>query len=213
MLAAAAPTERLELSDDELDACLEAIADFCDLRCMFFAGHGRGTADLVEAASGAMGLSTEDARLARRAALVHDVGRFGVPGSMWDKPGPLTASEWERVRMHVYYVERIFSRPEPLAGIGRLAGLHHERLDGSGYHRGVGAAQLSPAARLLAVADAAHAMTQDRPHRPALAEADLIAQLRAEVAAGRLEAAATDAVLAAAGHVKSRPRPSARRRA
>ena len=69
--------------------------------------------------------------------------------------------------MHVYYVERIFDRPEPLRRIGLLAATHHERMDGSGYHRGVGGTMLDPPARVLAAADAYHAMTQPRPHRDA----------------------------------------------
>ena len=104
-----------------------------------------GTADLVRGAAELMHMPAADARLAYRAALVHDVGRFGVPGSVWAKPGPLTANEQERVRLHVYYVERIFNRPEPLRRIGLLAATHHERMDGSGYHRGVGGAMLSSA--------------------------------------------------------------------
>ena len=99
------------------------------------------------------------------------------------------------MRMHVYYVERIFNRPEPLRQIGRLAATHHERTDGSGYHRGVSGALLSTPARLLAAADAYHAMTQRRPHRGAMTEGDAARHLRADADAGRLDPAATDAVL------------------
>ena len=196
----AEPVERPPLTDDELDRVLEAIADFCDLRCPFFAGHGRGTADLVAAAAAHLHLPPDQATLARRAALVHDVGRFGVPGSVWDKPGSLTSSDRERMRMHVYYVERIFSRPEPLRRIGLLAATHHERMDGSGYHRGVGGSMLSVPARVLAAADAYHAMTQPRPHRGPMTDGDAARQLRRDADDGRLDPAATDAVLAAVGH-------------
>jgi HD-GYP domain-containing protein (c-di-GMP phosphodiesterase class II) len=198
-LLAAEPLPRHPLSDEELDGALEAIGDFCDLRCPYFAGHSRGTAELVAAGARVLQLSAAEATLAWRAALVHDVGRFGVPGSVWDKPGPLSASDRERMRMHVYYVERIFSRPEPLARIGLLASTHHERMDGSGYHRGVGGTMLSTPARLLAAADAYHAMTQPRPHRGPMSEEDAAKELRREVEAGRLDAAAADAVLVAAG--------------
>jgi HD-GYP domain-containing protein (c-di-GMP phosphodiesterase class II)/DNA-binding CsgD family transcriptional regulator len=193
------PLGRGTLGDDELDRVLEAIGDFCDLRCPCFAGHSRGTAELVAKAAAAMQLPEGEARLVRRAASIHDVGRFGVPGSVWDKPGPLTASEHERMRMHVYYVERIFGRPEPLRRIGLLAATHHERMDASGYHRAVGGPMLSTAARLLAAADAYHAMTQPRRHRGPLTEADAAAELRRDAREGRLDPAATDAVLAAAG--------------
>ena len=106
--------------------------------------------------------------------------------------------------MHVYYVERIFSRPEPLRRIGLLAAAHHERMDGSGYHRGIGGALLSSPARVLGAADAYHAMTQLRPHRDAFTEAGAADQLRVEVRSGRLDSVATDAVLAAAGHRSGR---------
>jgi HD-GYP domain-containing protein (c-di-GMP phosphodiesterase class II) len=202
----AEPIERPPLTDDELDAALAAIGDFCDLRCTFFAGHSRGTAELVATAAELMHLAPAEARLARRTAHIHDVGRFGVPGSVWDKRGPLTSSDRERIRMHVYYVERIFSRPEPLRRIGLLAATHHERMDGSGYHRGVSGTMLSTPARLLAAADAYHAMTEPRPHRGAMTGSDAARELRREADEGRLDHAATDAVLAAAGHAGSRLR-------
>jgi HD-GYP domain-containing protein (c-di-GMP phosphodiesterase class II) len=205
-ILAAEPVARGPLSDDELDGALATIGDFCDLRCPYFAGHARGTADLASAAAELMQMPSAEARLMYRAALVHDVGRFGVPGSVWDKPGPLSANEHERMRLHVYFVERIFSRPEPLRRIGLLAATHHERMDGSGYHRGVGGAMLSSQARVLAAADAYHAMTQPRPYRSALTEADALRALKTEAAEGRLDPVATEAVLAAAGHRTSRVR-------
>src|SRR5207247_5062062 len=104
-----------------------------------------------------------------RAGLLHDIGRVGVSTGIWDKPGLLSDREWEQVRMHPYYTERVLARPGALARLGTLAAYHHERLDGSGYHRGAPAAILSPAARILAAADTHHAMTKPRPHRPARA--------------------------------------------
>jgi len=202
----AEPVERAPLTDDDLDRALEAIGDFCDLRCPYFAGHSRATADLVAAAVGSLHLPPAEATLARRAALVHDVGRFGVPGAVWDKAGSLTASDRERMRMHVYYVERIFNRPDPLRRIGLLAATHHERMDGSGYHRGVGGTMLSVPARVLAAADAYQAMTQPRPHRGPMTDGDAARRLRRDADEGRLDHVATDAVLAAAGHAGSRSR-------
>ena len=110
------------------------------------------------------------------------------------------------MRLHVYYVERIFSRPEPLRRIGLLAATHHERMDGSGYHRGVGAAMLSVPARLLAAADVYQALLEPRPHRGAFDQDDAASLLRAEAKAGRLDPAAVDAVLGAAGHAAGRAR-------
>ena len=205
-LLATEPLARPALSEDELDHALEAIADFCDVRCPYFAGHGRGTAALVEAAASFLAVSAAENRLVRRAALVHDVGRFGVPGTVWDKAGPLSTSDLERMRLHVYYVERIFNRPEPLRRIGLLAATHHERMDGSGYHRGVGAAMLSIPARLLAAADVYQALLEPRPHRGAFTPDEAAGVLRAEGKAGRLDQAAIDAVLGAAGHTAGRVR-------
>jgi len=202
----AEPVERAPLSEDQLDAVLEAVGDFCDLRCPYFAGHASGTAELAAQAAALMDLPEPDVRLVRRAALVHDAGRFGIPGTVWDKSGPLSAGERERMRMHTYYVERIFNRPEPLRRIGVLAAAHHERMDGSGYHRGTAGAMLAIPARILAAADAYHAMTQPRPHRPAMHPDEAVGVVRAEASDGRLDPVATDAVLAAAGHARSRAR-------
>jgi DNA-binding CsgD family transcriptional regulator len=130
-----------------------------------------------------------------------------VPATVWAKPGPLSDRERERMRMHAYYVERIFSRPEPLRRIGLLAAAHHERMDGSGYHRGVSGAMLSTPARILAAADAYHAMTQPRPHRGPLTAEDAARQLRLDARQGRLDPVATEAVLVAAGHPASRSAP------
>ena len=176
------------------------------MRCAWFAGHARTTAELVRAALEVMQTPPADVGLAYRAALVHDVGRFGVPGSVWAKPGPLTATEREKARLHSYYVERIFDRPEPLRRVGLLAATHHERMDGSGYHRGIGGSMLSVPARVLAAADAYSAMLQPRPYRAALSEADAARSLQAEAGRGRLDHAAVDAVLTAAGHRPHRTR-------
>ncbi len=115
-IAAAEPIERSTLSDDELDAALEAIGDFCDLRCPFFTGHARGTAALAAAGAELLHMPRTEARLVYRAALVHDIGRFGVDASVWAQAGPLSATQRERMRLHVYFVERIFDRPRHSEG-------------------------------------------------------------------------------------------------
>jgi HD-GYP domain-containing protein (c-di-GMP phosphodiesterase class II) len=123
-----------------------------------------------------------------------------VSAGLWGKPGPLSAREWEQVRLHAYYTERVLARPAALARLGTLAAYHHERLDGSGYHRGAAAAVLSPSARILAAADVYQALTEDRPYRPARDPDAAAAELRREVQAGRLDGDAVTGVLAAAGH-------------
>jgi DNA-binding CsgD family transcriptional regulator len=123
-----------------------------------------------------------------------------VPNGVWDKPGPLTAAEWERVRLHAYHTERILAGAAPLRAAARLAGGHHERQDGGGYHRGLAGAHVAAGAQLLAACDAYQAMREARAHRPARPAADAAAALAGDAAAGRLGAAAVRAVLEAAGH-------------
>ena len=125
------PEPRPWVPEARLDTVLSAFADFVDLKSPFTAGHSRKVAALADAAA-----SPADAVSVRRAALVHDLGRVSVPNGIWDKPGPLTDVEWERVRLHAYYTERIVGRVKALSSLATLAGMHHERLDGSGYHRG-----------------------------------------------------------------------------
>jgi HD-GYP domain-containing protein (c-di-GMP phosphodiesterase class II) len=139
----------------------------------------------------------------RLAALLHDLGRVAVPNGIWDKRGSLGGGERERVRLHTYYTERILARTPVFAGVARLAGAHHERPDGSGYHHGLGGDALTAQMRVLACADAYVAMTADRPHRPALTVEQAAAQLRAEARDGRLCAEAAEAVLGAAGHERA----------
>jgi DNA-binding CsgD family transcriptional regulator len=130
---------------------------------------------------------------------VHDLGRVAISTGTWERRGPLSTGEWERVRLHTYFGERVLSRCAGLAPIVAVAARHHERLDGGGYHRGAGAGELPPAARILAAADACQAMGEPRPHRPALASDDVARELDAEVVAGRLDGDAVAAVLQAAG--------------
>ena len=130
-----------------------------------------------------------------------------MSNAIWEKPGSLAFGEWERVRLHAHFTERAFAQSPALAEIGRLAGSHHERLDGSGYHRGVRGPDLDAAARILAAADCYSAMREARPYRPALGADEAELELQREAQEGRLDPDAVDAVLAAAGHrVAKRPR-------
>jgi HD-GYP domain-containing protein (c-di-GMP phosphodiesterase class II) len=151
-------------------------------------------------------LPEADAGVLRRAACVYDLGRLGVPNTVWDKQGPLTRSEQERVRTHPYLSERMLAFCPSLARLGQIAVQHHERLDGSGYPRGLSGDAIGASARLLAAADAYQAMCEMRPHRPARTPAEAAAELRREVTAGRLDGDAVQAVLRAAGHRVGRRR-------
>ena len=203
---AAEPALEIVLSDEELESALEAIGDFADLKSPWTLGHSRGVADLACAATTLYGLSEDDARLVRRAGLVHDLGRLGVSNAIWDKPGPLTTAEFERVRMHPYLTERMLASSEALAPVGAIAVQHQERLDGSGYPRGLSGDALTPAGRILAAADAYHAMTEPRPHRDAHTAEAAAAELRSGVRQALFDGDAVDAVLRAAGHPVKRRR-------
>lgn len=205
-LVDAEPSLQQRLTEEQLDAALEAIADFTDLRSIHRAGHSRAVAELAALAATDRGLPPAEIAAVRRAGLVHDIGLHGIPATILDKPGALTAAERERLRMHPYYVERMLARPEPLARIGAIASLTHERGDGTGYHRGLTAPSIPATARILAAACGFRAMTEPRAHRPALTAKQATTELRAEVRAGRLDAGAVDAVLAAAGQARGKRR-------
>ncbi|MEA2257090.1 MAG: hypothetical protein QOG35_3135 [Solirubrobacteraceae bacterium] len=199
----AAPGDGAPLEGADLDAALRAMAQFVDLKSSFTVGHSPGVADLAADAAGQAGLPDPEVAQLRAAGLVHDLGRVGVSSTVWEKPGALNADDWERVRLHPYHGERALARAPGLARLAAIASRHHERCDGSGYHRGLDARSLSHPARLLAAADAFHAMTEPRPHRPALAPERAAGELRAEARAGRLDGDAVECVLVAAGQ---RPR-------
>ncbi|HKE64684.1 MAG TPA: HD domain-containing phosphohydrolase [Micromonosporaceae bacterium] len=203
---AAEPELDVLLSGEELDAALVAIANFIDVKSPYTLGHSAAVAQLAEDAARLAGLSESDAVMVRRAGLVHDLGRLGVSNAIWDKPGSLTLAELERVRLHPYLTERMLAA-SALAPYGAIAVQHHERLDGSGYPRGVTGDALTPAGRILAAADAYRAKLEPRAHRGELTADQAAAHLRGEVRAGRLDADAVEAVLRAAGH------PGRRRRA
>ena len=195
----AEPGHRHYVHPNDIDRALEAMADFADLKSPWTAGHSRGVARLADAAARANGTDVATAVTVRRAALLHDIGRVGVPNGIWDKAGALNEGERERVRLHPYLTERILTRSKSLQPLGEIASLHHERLDGSGYHRGTSGANVPAAARLVAAADAYQALTSDRPYRPAMLNSKAAGELEAEARAGRLDPHAVRAVLSAAG--------------
>jgi HD-GYP domain-containing protein (c-di-GMP phosphodiesterase class II) len=163
----AEPTLAVVLSWDRFDAALVAIADFVDLKSPYTLGHSRAVADLAAAAGARLGLSETEVRTLRRAGLVHDFGRLGVSNAIWDKRGPLGAGEWERVRLHPYLTERMLQQSAALAPLGAIAVQHRERVDGSGYPRGLSGPAISRSARILGAADAyqAHARAAPAPTR------------------------------------------------
>ncbi len=202
------PGEPVTLEDAAFDSACMVLADFADIKSQYTLAHSQHVAAIAQRGAELAGLGAEDTALARRAALLHDIGRVGVSAGIWGKRGSLSEREWEKVRLHCYYTERILARFPALAKLGTVASFAHERIDGQGYFRTAQANAIAPAARLLAAADVFCAMTEERPHRPAHS-ADIASEmLRAEARAGKLDPQAVAAVLAAAG---AGPIPARRR--
>ena len=202
----AEPALRVTLRGDSFDRALRAVADFVDLKSPYTLGHARAVAELAAATADQLGVSDDEARELRQAALVHDLGRLGVSNAIWDKPGPLGAGEWERVRLHPYLTERILQQSSALAPLAAIAVQHRERLDGSGYPKGLSGGAITRPARILGAVDAYRSMRELRPYRPPLRAEQAAAELQADVRAGKLDAQAVAAVLAAAGHPVGRRR-------
>ena len=194
------------LSGDEFDSALLAIADFVDLKSPYTLGHARGVSTLAAAAGRQLRLPDDEVRTLTRAGLVGGLGRLGVSNAIWDKAGPLGSGEWERVRLHPYLTERMLRQSSALAPLGAIAVQQRERLDGSGYPRGLSGAAISQPARLIGAADAYQSMCEARPYRAALSADTAAAALQSDVTRGRLDGDAVAAVLAAAGHRVARRR-------
>jgi len=197
------PTSRAPLSEAELDDALELVADYADLKSPWFTGHSRGVASLAAAAALRAGLPESEIASLRRAALVHDIGRNGVPNSIWDKGGPLSDSEMERVQLHAYYTDRVLRRGGKLAELASIASAAHERIGGGGYPRRIGGLTIPLLGRYLEAADVYHAMIEDRPHRAPHSHKAAAVELRRAAHAGELDGSAVDAILNVAGHTTS----------
>ena len=193
------PEPWLTIGADELDRALGVMGRFADVMASCFHGHAQAVSELAGAATASLGLPADDVTRVRRCGLVHDLGRVAVSCAVWTKPTPLNADEWEQVRLHPYYTERVLNRSAALAPLAPIAASHHERLDGSGYHRGTTAAALPITARVLAVADAYRTLVEPRPHRAALTASEAANALGEAASAGLLDPDAVAAVLGAVG--------------
>jgi HD-GYP domain-containing protein (c-di-GMP phosphodiesterase class II) len=188
----------------ELPDIAAAFGDVGDLKFPALHGHSSGVAALAAGAAVSLRLDSGTATDLRIAGHLHDLGRLAVTNAIWEKPGALTSAEWEQVRMHPYHSERILATSGTLELLAPLAGMHHERLDGSGYHRACGGRDQSVAVRVLAAADAFQAMTQDRPHRARLSSERAADELVREARAGKLDSECAAAVLEVAGQARPR---------
>lgn len=168
-VAAVEPADRvLEADDARLDRIAEAFARVIDFKSPYTFRHSEGVAEYATGIATVLGFGPRDLRELRRAALLHDIGKLGVSNCILDKPGRLTDAEMEVVRRHPRYTEKILARVARFRDLAVVAGGHHERMDGRGYHRGIPAGTLPVGARILAVADVCEALSATRPYRDAL---------------------------------------------
>ena len=188
------PTEHVLVADNaRLDLVAHAFASIVDAKSPYTGQHSEGVAAIADALAALLELDGGARSTLRRAALLHDIGKLGVSNRILDKPGPLSPTEWETVRRHPQWSMEILSRVSAFGDVARIAGAHHERLDGSGYHRGLTAAQLDQPSRILAVADVAEALSAERPYRRALA-ADRVLDIMRREANRRLDGGALAAL-------------------
>jgi HD-GYP domain-containing protein (c-di-GMP phosphodiesterase class II)/DNA-binding CsgD family transcriptional regulator len=196
---AAEPKPWLQLSGEGIDRALGAMGSFSDLVSPFLSGHSAGVAGLAASTAHVCGLSLDQVARVRRAGLVHDLGRVAVHPAVWQKAGQLSVHDWEEVRLHCYHTERILDRSPFLADIATIASCHHERLDGSGYHRRLDASALPLEARLVATVDAFCAMTEPRAHRPRYGPGEAAEILTGEASEGFHDPEMVAAVLEVVG--------------
>lgn len=165
VLAVMPAPQQVTVDDHRLDQIAEAFGAIIDGKSPFTFDHSARVAAYAVAIGRRAGLDAASVRRLRRAGLVHDMGKLTVPNSILEKPGALSADEWTVVRQHPAYTLQILERVPLLDELALDAASHHERVDGRGYHRGLEGAQLSPTARILAVADVMDALAADRPYR------------------------------------------------
>jgi putative nucleotidyltransferase with HDIG domain len=163
------PDDAVMLADEAcLDRVAEAFARVVDAKSPWTYQHSNGVATIAVGIARQFGCNPQLERDLNRAALLHDIGKLGVSNLILDKPGKPTPEEFEQIRKHPQYTEQILEQVDAFKVLAGVAAAHHERLDGSGYHRGLDASQLSWAARVLAVADVCEAMSAKRPYRDAI---------------------------------------------
>jgi HD-GYP domain-containing protein (c-di-GMP phosphodiesterase class II) len=187
LLRRIAPAPAMVDADDaRLDRLVAAFAGVIDAKSPYTHDHSRRVADYAVAAASRLGFSASSLVRLRRAAMLHDIGKLGVPNSVLDKPGGLTPDEWALMRAHTRHTHEILDAVPLFRDVAFDAACHHERLDGSGYHLGLAGAALGPAARVLAVADVTDALRSNRPYRAGLEVERVAAMLEADVTASRL---------------------------
>lgn len=199
----------LFVDDDYLDQIAAAFGEVVDSKSPYTAGHSARVALYTDCIATELGLSEERRRWLHRGALLHDVGKLGVSNLILDKPGQLTPDEWEAVRRHAVYTEEILSRIPQFEELSRVAGAHHERLDGRGYPRGLAGGRIALETRIITTADIFDAITAARPYRDAVPVPRTLELMRESVGTALDPAcfAALERVVPLLEQVHSRPPP------
>lgn len=156
------------VDDDYLDEIAAAFGEIVDAKSPYTSGHSTRVALYTDLLAKELGLDAERRRWLHRGALLHDVGKLGVSNSILDKPGKLDAEEWIAIKQHPRYTEEILERIPQFDALARVAGAHHERLDGKGYPKGIGADDITLETRIITTADVFDAITAERPYRGAI---------------------------------------------
>jgi len=191
-----------------LDDVAEAFGDFSDLQAPHARGHSREVAGWCRQVATVLQVSSDEVTTLIRAAHLHDLGQVAVPTSIWTMARAHRPTERERAKAHAFFTERVLAAAGPLSSVAKVAGAHHERLDGSGYHRGSAGGGISRPARILAACDVASALVKDRPHRRAMTSAGAAMELRAMVKSGQLDGEVVEAVLSVMGEASAKARPA-----
>ena len=172
------------VDEDYLDEIAAAFADVVDSKSPYTAGHSDRVALFTDMIAEELGFLPERRRFLKRAALLHDIGKLGVSNQILDKAGKLTEDEWLAVRQHPAQSRVILGRIEAFRELARIAGDHHEKLDGKGYPRGISGNEICLETRILTVADIFDALTAERPYRAAMPVSQALEIMRKDIQSG-----------------------------
>jgi HD-GYP domain-containing protein (c-di-GMP phosphodiesterase class II) len=156
------------VDEDYLDDIAGAFAQVVDSKSPYTSGHSERVTLFTDLIAQEMGLTTDQRRWLKRAALLHDIGKLGVSNSILDKPGKLDPLEWAAMQVHAAHTETILSRISAFSDLAPIAAAHHERLDGKGYPKELRGDAIALETRIITTADIFDALTAERPYRAAM---------------------------------------------
>ena len=177
--ASAAGTRDSNGANPEQAGTVAALVSALAERDRYTGDHSESVVDVAARVAEALAVPPAEIELIRRAALLHDIGKVGVPDQVLHKPGPLDDGEWDLMREHPAIGERILRATPGMGQVAKMVRHEHERWDGAGYPDGLSGQAIPLGSRIILACDAYHAMTSDRPYRRAMSHAEAIAELSA----------------------------------